>query len=590
MTQRKQLLLCTLCSLIFFQTRVDAQIREYVGIVRPSLSPVSIANLEKFRDTLTKAGYSDLPEMIDGYLKGGFGSGFIYVGPDGQNYVVTNRHVVSQAHTASIEFEHKDGTSTKYDNLTVIAEDDDIDLAILRFAEGAQPFKKGLSLDSIARDDGEEIWSAGFPALSDTPMWQLGKGTITNAHAKVPELADPEKTYLLQHSAQVDAGNSGGPLLIASKASPGGYRVIGINTWKAVNRQAANYSIPSSAIESFIARSLSGKTTNSDVIQARSASFLELLTAEKPVYQKIARYISNDWATAAGSDAFMEILLKAPSAVRDRTLSEFAEYSPIEALRYSVAYSIAQEVSVPGDKASLIPDTSTSTDDGTYAYRLSSSAGQWDSLWKKEHGLYRIDRFAPREQPSNQKGTREQTSGKQAPKKQAPEKQTSKKATGETPYSFLFLGSYSAPLDGNTTGTIGGSMLFSLSDNVCTSFGAFRQRSDATITDSFTGSSSEVELSTFMIQFGLRLQIPFGYDRYSLLPYIQGSWGAGTATAGEETDFTSGTVIEGGVLVGLGATHRYYVGCALSRTSIKALDTFDTARTLSLKFSAGIGF
>jgi hypothetical protein len=93
-----------------------------------------------------------------------------------------------------------------------------------------------------------------------------------------------------------------------------------------------------------------------------------------------------------------------------------------------------------------------------------------------------------------------------------------------------------------------------------------------------------------MIQFGLRLQIPFGYDRYSLLPYIQGSWGAGTATAGEETDFTSGTVIEGGVLVGLGATHRYYVGCALSRTSIKALDTFDTARTLSLKFSAGIGF
>lgn len=83
--------------------------------------------------------------------------------------VVTNRHVVQNALTANVSFENEDGT---------------------------------------------EVWSAGFPGLGGKPMWQLGKGTITNASAKIKELIAPNISTIIQHSAEVDAGNSGGPLLL----------------------------------------------------------------------------------------------------------------------------------------------------------------------------------------------------------------------------------------------------------------------------------------------------------------------------------------------------------------------------------------
>ena len=41
---------------------------------------------------------------------------------------------------------------------------------------------------------------------------------------------NPDISSLIQHSAEVDRGNSGGPLLIPSKTTETGYLVIGINT------------------------------------------------------------------------------------------------------------------------------------------------------------------------------------------------------------------------------------------------------------------------------------------------------------------------------------------------------------------------
>jgi len=103
------------------------------------------------------------------------------------------------------------------------------------------------------------VWSAGFPGLGSDPMWQLGKGTVTNARAKIKELLSPDISTLIQHSAQVDAGNSGGPLLTADSKSEAGYSVIGINTWKATYRESTNFSIPASIIKSFVQRNIAGE-------------------------------------------------------------------------------------------------------------------------------------------------------------------------------------------------------------------------------------------------------------------------------------------------------------------------------------------
>ena len=233
---------------LMLATALSAQIKQYIGIVREKHYQSVDEFLDELASSLRSRGHSSYANYVEAYREGGFGSGFIYVDKDGTNYVVTNRHVVSQAASASIEFENDDGSMTKFENLSVLITDDDIDLAILSFEGGKNPFKKGLPIYSGKLSDGQDVVSAGFPGLAGEPVWQFGKGSITNSAARIKDLIDPSISTVIQHSAQIDAGNSGGPLLITSKSAETGYEVVGINTWKAAGRDSTNFSIPAGLV------------------------------------------------------------------------------------------------------------------------------------------------------------------------------------------------------------------------------------------------------------------------------------------------------------------------------------------------------
>ena len=183
---------------LFSVSGIFAQIRSYVGIVRQKYFPEHIKYLEEYRDELEGKGYSTYAKYVDSYLSGSFGSGFIYVDSDGTNYIITNRHVVSQAASVSIEFEDgESGEITKYDNLKVLLTSDDVDIAILGFDDGKKPFRKGLRISGANVSDGQEVWSAGFPGLGSEPVWQLGKGTVTNSRARIKDLLDPSISSII---------------------------------------------------------------------------------------------------------------------------------------------------------------------------------------------------------------------------------------------------------------------------------------------------------------------------------------------------------------------------------------------------------
>lgn len=344
----------------------NAQVKNYVGIVRQKYYPAQEEFLKDLADSLKRSGYSSYSEYVNDYLKGGFGSGFIYVDKDGTNYVVTNRHVVSQAASASIEFENEDGSTTKYENLTVAITDDDIDLAVLRFEGNAKPFKSGLSISTAKLTDGQNVVSAGFPGLGNDPVWQFGKGSVTNASARIKDLIDPTISTVIQHSAQIDAGNSGGPLLIESKSNAIGYEVVGINTWKAVGRDSTNFSIPARLALNLIEKS---KKAADDAAEnaARTELFKKTVSDSANDYTSIVKFVSYSFAASEGEDAFDDILRHGSTKVRNRVAGEFA-YDPIEGLRYAVAYNLYKDFS--GENA---------TDEN-----LSKI------VWAKEHGLYRI--------------------------------------------------------------------------------------------------------------------------------------------------------------------------------------------------------
>ena len=351
---------------LFVSFGLSAQVKNYVGIVREKHLPSVDEFLDDLAASLKKRGYSSYADYIKAYREGGFGSGFVYVDKDGKNYVVTNRHVVSQAASASIEFENDDGSTTKFEDLTVLITDDDIDLAILSFAEGKNPFKTGLPLNTTKLTDGQDVVSAGFPGLGGEPVWQFGKGSVTNSSARIRDLIDPSISTVIQHSAQIGSGNSGGPLLIASKAAPDGYEVVGINTWKAVGRDATNFSLPAALALRLIEKSKN--PDSDDVMKNNRVEKLKLVLSDSALdYTDLVKFVSYDLAAKEGEDCLDDILRHASTKVINRVASEFA-YNPIEGLRYAVAYDIYGEFS--GDKA---------TDEN-----LSKI------VWQKEHGLYRI--------------------------------------------------------------------------------------------------------------------------------------------------------------------------------------------------------
>ena len=365
-----------------------APLRNYVCVVRSNLPKDTVTFLKDYRDRLENRGYASYAKNIDAYLKGSFGSGFVFYASNGKPYVVTNRHVVKEAETVNVEFENEDGSNSSYKELKIIAVDEDIDIALVALPDSYT--RKGLTLSNVSVRDGDEVWSAGFPGLGSDPMWQLGKGTVTNARAKIKELLSPDISTLIQHSAQVDAGNSGGPLLTADSKSEAGYSVIGINTWKATYRESTNFSIPAAIIKSFIQRNIAGEKKQN--IDERVKQFVKSTADKNELFFSLGKYISNEMVSKAGGDDFLDVLATAPSSVRSVIVEIFA-YDPIEGLRYALAYKVWK--TFQGDDGALTTEASAA-EESTNGMKVSFTPQGKDaipSLWTEEQGVWRLSEF-----------------------------------------------------------------------------------------------------------------------------------------------------------------------------------------------------
>ncbi|OJF76132.1 MAG: hypothetical protein BKP49_08255 [Treponema sp. CETP13] len=316
---------------------LSAQVKSYVGIISGKKTTEFNSTMRANAITLTKAGYNDLGNYIDSYLEGTFGSGFVFVDKDNTNYIITNKHVIEQATEASIIFENDDGSKTTFDNLELVAIDDNIDLAIFKFKDNLQPFTTGLPISNKKLKDGEEVWTAGFPGLAGEPMWQLGKGNVTNAQAHIDALLDSSISTVIQHSAEIDGGNSGGPLLIASDTDIG-FEVVGVNAWKAFYRQNTNFSIPATVLVDFIEQAKTEKDSKKELADKKT-QVKEIFENIEKNYTDLAKFISYDFAIKDGEKSLITLLNSASRADCNTIISVFSR-SPLEGFKYAVAYEL----------------------------------------------------------------------------------------------------------------------------------------------------------------------------------------------------------------------------------------------------------
>jgi S1-C subfamily serine protease len=169
-------------------------------------------------------------EIPAGRGQGGAGSGFV-VTPDG--YVMTNSHVVSGARTIKVKT-----PAGEVADAQVVGDDPATDLAVVRIdpaALRAQPSLAYLPVDgALAPRVGQLAVAIGNPlGFESTVSTGVVSALGRSLRGKGNRLIDG----VIQHTAPLNPGNSGGPLL------DGNGRVLGVNTAIIARSQGLGFAI-----------------------------------------------------------------------------------------------------------------------------------------------------------------------------------------------------------------------------------------------------------------------------------------------------------------------------------------------------------
>ncbi len=161
----------------------------------------------------------------------GSGSGFI-ISPDG--FAVTNNHVVTGA--ATLEVYIGGDTTTSY-NAKLIGVSECNDLALIKIdTKDTLPTLAWQDTDPTV---GEEVYAAGFP-LGD-PEFTLTRGIVAKAKAN-GETPWASIDYTIEQDANIQPGNSGGPLVSADG------HIVGVNYASASATNTAQFYAIASAL------------------------------------------------------------------------------------------------------------------------------------------------------------------------------------------------------------------------------------------------------------------------------------------------------------------------------------------------------
>lgn len=207
----------------------------------------------------------------------GFGTGVIYDAENG--LIVTNAHVVAGQSSLKVRIEDKEPTPVR-----LMGIDPCQDLAVLKLQSPQEDLKEVEFGDSGDLEQGDEVTAIGYPVGAGDITRE--KAVLTTGAVQSPDVAatglpsEPDLPSTVQHSAALNPGNSGGPLL------NGDGKLVGINTFSISITQGQYNSISSDHVKPLLQGLADGKSKNDpgwgDLVAVSDEYFSDYFPQEKP--------------------------------------------------------------------------------------------------------------------------------------------------------------------------------------------------------------------------------------------------------------------------------------------------------------------
>lgn len=181
------------------------------------------------------------------------GTGIIYDAEQG--LILTNAHVV--AGQTALQVRIADGGPVP---VRLMASDPCEDLAVVKLSTPQEDLKQVEFGDSGELGQGDEVTAIGYPEAAGDASQQ--KAVLTTGVVQSPDVAatgfssSPDLPSTVQHSATLNAGNSGGPLLNDNA------ELVGINSFSLSGTEGQYYSISSKHAQPHLQGLAEGKGQN----------------------------------------------------------------------------------------------------------------------------------------------------------------------------------------------------------------------------------------------------------------------------------------------------------------------------------------
>jgi hypothetical protein len=147
-------------------------------------------------------------------------------------YIATNYHALQGADSVEVRFFPDPGDSKDYQSFNgakLLYADPDRDIAVLKVNSNSLPFLKCPANTGCEARVGEKVYAIGNPkGLSNT----ISDGIVSG-------LRSLENEDIIQHTAPISPGSSGGALVDSSGA------LLGMNSWQVADGQNLNFAISS---------------------------------------------------------------------------------------------------------------------------------------------------------------------------------------------------------------------------------------------------------------------------------------------------------------------------------------------------------